>query len=69
VARSVECAVVRDDPPQVFIAEDQEIEQPSVINCDGLHTVARSSLTTFVGTVDEDTLGKVCWAVSYALGC
>jgi len=24
VARSVACAVVRDDPPQVFIAEDQE---------------------------------------------
>jgi hypothetical protein len=24
VAHSVACAVVRDDPPQVFIAEDQE---------------------------------------------
>jgi len=24
VARSVACAVVRDDPPQVFIAENQE---------------------------------------------
>jgi hypothetical protein len=24
VPRSVACAVVRDDPPQVFIAEDQE---------------------------------------------
>lgn len=24
MARSVACAVVRDDPPQVFIAEDQE---------------------------------------------
>lgn len=23
--RSVACAVVRDDPPQVFIAEDQEL--------------------------------------------
>lgn len=24
MARSVACAVVRDDPPQVFVAEDQE---------------------------------------------
>ena len=51
---------------------DQEaagLEQPSVINCDGLHTVTRSSLATFVGTVDADTMRKVCGAVSYALGC
>ena len=51
---------------------DQEaagLDRPSVINCDGLHTVARSSLTTFVGTVDADTMRRVCGAVSYALGC
>jgi mRNA-degrading endonuclease toxin of MazEF toxin-antitoxin module len=45
------------------------LDQRFVINCDGLHTVAQSSLTTFVGTVDDDTLSRVCWAVSYALGC
>jgi mRNA interferase MazF len=49
--------------------DDAGLAQRSVINCDGLHTVARSSLTTLVGTADEDTMGKVCWAVSYALGC
>lgn len=51
---------------------DQEaagLDQPSVINCDGLHTVTRSSLATFVGTVDADTMRRVCVAVSYALGC
>ena len=41
----------------------------SVINCDGFHTVARSSLTTFVGAVDQATMAKVCWAVYYAVGC
>ncbi len=45
------------------------LDQPSVINCDGLHTVAQPSLTTHVGAVSDDTMGKVCWAVSYALGC
>jgi mRNA interferase MazF len=49
--------------------DDAELEQPSVINCDGLHTVARSSLTTFVGAANDETMAKVCWAVSYALGC
>jgi mRNA-degrading endonuclease toxin of MazEF toxin-antitoxin module len=49
--------------------DDAGLDQPSVINCDGLHTVARSSLVTFVGTANEDTMSRVCWAVSYALGC
>lgn len=45
------------------------LDQPSVINCDGLHTVAQSSLTTYVGEVASETLRKVCSAVTYALGC
>lgn len=49
--------------------DDAGLEQRSVINCDGLHTVTQSSLATFVGTVDGDTMRKVCGAVSYALGC
>ena len=49
--------------------DDAGLDQRSVINCDGLHTVARSSLTNLVGAVDDDTMSKVCWAVSYALGC
>ena len=45
------------------------LDRPSVINCDGLHTVARASLTGLVGEVSEDTMRQVCSAVSYALGC
>jgi len=48
---------------------DAGLDKPSVINCDGLHTVTQSSLTSRVGVVDDETMGKVCWAVSYALGC
>ena len=55
---------------EVDIDQDQTgLDQRSVINCDGLHTVTRSSLTTFVGAADDDTMSKVCWSVSYALGC
>ena len=48
---------------------DVGLERPSVINCDGLHTLAQESLTTHVGQVDAATMGKVCSAVTYALGC
>jgi mRNA-degrading endonuclease toxin of MazEF toxin-antitoxin module len=49
--------------------DDVGLDQPSVINCDGLHTVAQASLTTYVGGVSEDTMRRVCSAVDYALGC
>ena len=45
------------------------LDRESVVNCDGLHTVAQATLTTRVGEVDEATLARVCSAVSYALGC
>jgi mRNA interferase MazF len=45
------------------------LERSSAINCDGIHTVTQSTLTTFVGVVDEQTMDQVCAAVSYALGC
>lgn len=45
------------------------LDRESVVNCDGLHTVAQVSLTKLVGDVGEDTMSQVCAAVSYALGC
>ena len=45
------------------------LDRPSVVNCDGLHTVTKASLTTYVGYVADDTMERVCAAVNYALGC
>jgi mRNA-degrading endonuclease toxin of MazEF toxin-antitoxin module len=45
------------------------LDRESTINCDGIHTVARSSLTGCVGVVDQGTMDRVCAAVGYALGC
>jgi mRNA interferase MazF len=45
------------------------LDRESVVNCDGLHTIAQASLTRHVGEVDVATLGRVCAALSYALGC
>lgn len=45
------------------------LDRPSVVNCDGIHTVVQASLTGPIGHVSADTMGRVCSAVSYALGC
>ncbi len=45
------------------------LDRDSVINCDGVHTVAQTVLTQLVGEVDPITMGRVCSAVSYAFGC
>ena len=52
-----------------FGHEEAGLDRPSVINCDGLHTIAKTSLTTHVGSIDDDTMERVCSAVGYALGC
>lgn len=49
--------------------EESGLDQPSVVNCDGLHTVEQASLSGPVGRIGEVTMGDVCTAVTYALGC
>ncbi len=49
--------------------EDAGLDRPSVINCDGLHTITKASLTAHAGSVSEDTMERICAAVSYAIGC
>lgn len=61
---------IRGLAAEVDVGHDRlGLDQPSVINCDGLHTVTQSSLTTYVGAVSDDTMGRICSAVQYALGC
>lgn len=52
-----------------FDHEEAGLDRPSVINCDGIHTVPRASLTTYAGVVTEATMERVCSTVGYALGC
>ncbi|MGD8485327.1 MAG: type II toxin-antitoxin system PemK/MazF family toxin [Chloroflexota bacterium] len=49
--------------------EGAGLDRPSVVNCDGLHTITKASLTTYAGSVNEATMERVCSAVGYALGC
>ncbi|MGD0042184.1 MAG: type II toxin-antitoxin system PemK/MazF family toxin [Acidimicrobiales bacterium] len=45
------------------------LERPSVINCDGIHTVAQAALTGPVGAASDDIMRRVCSAINHALGC
>lgn len=54
---------------EVAMGSAAGIETPSVINCDGLHTVGQRRLTTRLGDVDEPTLDEICGALAIALGC
>jgi mRNA interferase MazF len=49
--------------------EAARLSQASVVNCDGLHTVAQSSLTSRIGSVDRTSMRGVCRAVKHALAC
>ena len=46
-----------------------DLPEESVVNCDGLHTLRRSSLTAPAGVLGDATMHAVCRAVAYALGC
>ncbi len=48
---------------------DAGLDRPSVINCDGIHTVAQASLVKRAGVVSDSTMERVCAAIGYALGC
>ena len=52
-----------------FDLAEAGLDRPSVINCDGLHTVAQVTMSGPVGQVSDETMRKVCSAINYALGC
>lgn len=54
---------------EVPVDADVTLDQPSVINCDGLQTVPQRFLTTNVGQVSSDTMEAVCRATALGLGC
>ena len=50
-------------------ADHVGLDNVSVVNCDGLHTVDKRLLTSRVGSVDFATLDRVCEAITIAVGC
>lgn len=54
---------------EVPIDPDTGVHRPSVINCDGLHTISQQRLTQRLGSLDSDTIDAICDATAIALGC
>ena len=54
---------------EVSIDADAGVDERSVVNGDGLHTLSQRRLTQRIGIVDSETLGEVCAATAIALGC
>lgn len=63
-------ASMRHIAAEVDIDHEQAgLDRPSVVNCEGLHTITKTSLTTYAGSVSDDEMDRICAAVSYAFGC
>ena len=54
---------------EVSVGSEVGIDESSVVNCDGIHTVAQRRLTRRVGTLDHQAFEAVCHATAVAMGC
>ncbi len=45
------------------------LDHASAVNCDGLQTIHKSQLTHRIGSMPDEAMVDVCWAINYALGC
>lgn len=54
---------------EVPLGPDVGIDQPSVVNADGIHTISQKRLTRRLGELDDAALKDICDAVAMAVGC
>lgn len=55
-------------PTEVFIDHAGNLPLPSFVQADNLHTILKSRMTRFTGTLDGATMRKVSRKISLALG-
>lgn len=60
---------VRNLQVEVPIDQAAGVDEPSVVNADGIHTLHLASLSPPIGALDGATMRRVCRAVEIALGC
>lgn len=62
-------STLRGVPTEVELGTAHGLKQTSCVNLCNLFTVRQSELTTFVGTVDPETMARVCRALAIACAC
>lgn len=55
-------------PTEVFIDQAGNLPLPSFVQADNLHTIPKSMMTRFSGTLDNATMHKVSRKITLALG-
>ncbi len=54
---------------EVRVDQDEAgLAKPSVVNCDGLHTMRRSELVNRVGKLSDLKMRHICQSVAFAIG-
>ena len=62
-------STIHGSPAEVLIGVAEGLKHPSAVNLDHVQTVEQSLLHQFIGTVDADTMRRVCRALAVATGC
>jgi mRNA interferase MazF len=59
----------RGAPSEVPVGPAEGLKHDSAVNCDHVQTVERARLVSFVGSLDEVQMRRVCRALAIATGC
>lgn len=62
-------SALRGHPGEVVIGIEEGLKQTSAINLINVHTVPRSALRQYVGSVGPEKMQQVCRALIRAVGC
>jgi mRNA interferase MazF len=62
-------SVRRGAPSEVLVGSNEGLKHDSAVNLDHVQTVERARLVSFVGTLDDTQMGRVCRALAIAVGC
>lgn len=62
-------STIHGSPAEVLVGVAEGLKHPSAVNLDHVQTVEQSLLHQFIGTVDADTMRRVCRALALATGC
>lgn len=56
-------------PSEVIVGEEHGLKHTSAINLDHVQTVNKSKIRKFIGSLDSETMNRVCRALTIATGC
>ena len=62
-------STIRGLPSEVIVGADEGLKHDSAVNLDHVQTVEQRLLHSFIGTLSEEKMRRVCRALARATGC